>query len=332
MKKPYGFTVHDIARLAGVSAMTISRAINNPEKVSPDTLARVLEVIKTTGFVPNGMARGLRSSHAKLVAALLPSLKSAVFQETVQSLSHRLQQLGYQLMIGQSGYDASQESALLDALIQRRPDGIISIGRIRTAEGRQRLVSSGIPVVEAWDLPSAPLDMLVGFSHEQIGKEVAEFFLAKGYLDVGVISASDDRARRREHEFKTTMETRLGAKVHVVLGPAPSTLLGGRTGLQELLKSRPRLRAVFCSSDSIAMGALLEASVLGLKVPEDLAVVGLGDQEFAANLNPPLTTVRIDGTRIGRIAADLIVGRTEGKPSHGNVVDVGFALIERQST
>ena len=125
--------------------MTVSRTLNHPEKVSPETLAKVREVVARTGFVPNGMARGLRSSKAKLVAAVLPTLVGPVFQETVRALSQALDERGYQLMIGQSGYDTSREDALLDALIRRRPDGIV-----HSPEGRRQLLASGIPVVETW--------------------------------------------------------------------------------------------------------------------------------------------------------------------------------------
>ena len=165
-------TVHDIARLAGVSAMTVSRALNHPEKRSPATLAKVQAVVQHTGFVPNGMAGGLRSSRAKLVAAVLPTLVGPVFQETTRALNAALDARGYQLMIGQSGYDVSREDSLLDAIIRRRPDGIVLTGIMHTPAGRRQLLASGIPVVETWDLTPTPIDMLVGFSNEEIGTSV----------------------------------------------------------------------------------------------------------------------------------------------------------------
>ena len=331
MKKPQGFTVHDIARMAGVSAMTVSRTLNHPDKVSPEALARVREVVARTGFVPNGMARGLRSSQAKLVAAVLPTLVGPVFQETVRALTQALDEHGYQLMIGQSGYDASREDALLDAIIRRRPDGIVLTGIMHSPEGRRQLLASGIPVVETWDLTPTPIDMLVGFSHERIGQAVCHFLYSRGYRHPVLLSADDDRARRRIEGFCDMARTLDLNEAPTHLVAAPTTLGSGRAGLTAILSQYPQTDALFCSSDMLALGVLIEAQARGLTVPGQLAVVGFGDLEFAASLQPALTTVRIDGTRIGRTAAQLIVDRAEGRSVTECIVDIGFEIITRAS-
>ena len=194
-------TVHDIARLAGVSSMTVSRALNHPHKVSPAMRAKVQAVVQHTGFVPNGMAGGLRSSKAKLVAAVLPTLVGPVFQETTRALNAALDARGYQLMIGQSGYDVSREDSLLDAIIRRRPDGIVLTGIMHTPQGRRQLLASGIPVVETWDLTPTPIDMLVGFSNEEIGFSVCTWLHQRGYRRPALISGQDTRAQRRNASF-----------------------------------------------------------------------------------------------------------------------------------
>lgn len=332
MKKPHRLTIHEVAKLAGVSSMTVSRALNSPERVSPDTLARVSEIVRLTGFVPNGMAGGLRSSRAQLVAAVLPTLTGPVFQETVRSLSQALDEHGYQLMVGQSGYDAGREEALLDAVIRRRPDGIVIVGLMHSAAARRQLMAAGIPVVETWDLTPTPVDMLVGFSHERIGEAVCSFLHGRGRRRLAVVSADDERAHRRLEGFRR-MARALGSDgdVPVVWSVAPSTLGAGRAGLGSLLAGHPQVEAVFCSSDSLALGVLVEAQARGLAVPGRLAVVGMGDQDFAAHLEPALTTVRIDGTRIGRTAAQLILDRLEGRRVDQPVVDIGFDIVERAS-
>jgi LacI family gluconate utilization system Gnt-I transcriptional repressor len=297
--------------------MTVSRTLNHPEKVSQDVLARVREVVARTGYVPNGMARGLRSSKARLVATVLPTLIGPVFQETIRALDEALDAQGYQLMIGQSGYDASREDALLDAIIRRRPDGIV--------------LASGIPVVETWDLTPTPIDMLVGFSHEQIGQSVCHFLYSRGYRHPALISAGDKRALRRIEGFQRMGRT-LGldeAPTHFV--PAPATLGSGRAGLAAVLQAHPQTDALFCSSDMLALGVLIEAQTRALAVPGQLGVVGFGDLELAASLQPALTTVRVDGTRIGRTAAQLIVDRAEGRSVSEPIIDIGFQIIERAS-
>ena len=326
------FTIHDVARLAGVSAMTVSRALNTPAKVSPDTLARVREAVQRTNYVPNAMASGLRLSRARLVSALLPTLVGPVFQEMVEALDLALHQRGYQLMIGQSGYDATREDELLRTIIQRRPDGIVMTGTVHSEEGRRALRASGIPVVETWDLTATPVDMLVGFSHRAIGTAVVDFLHSRGHRRIGLVSAEDARARAREAAFMARAQV-LGIEVApTAFSPAPSTMGAGRAGLAALLARAPGLTAVFCSSDMLALGASIEARERGIAIPQQLAIVGLGDQSVAADAAPALTTVRIDGTRIGRMAAEMVVARVEGQPLGPSVVDIGFSIVERLST
>ncbi len=325
-------TVQDVATLAGVSAMTVSRALNAPDKVTPDTLARVRIAVDTLGYVPNAMASGLRTARARMVAALLPTLVGPVFQELVESLAESLKRSGYQLMIGQAGYDAAQEEALIRTIIQRRPDGIVLVGAASSAGGRSALLASRIPVVETWDFSDNPIDMLVGFSHVAIGESVAEFLHARGHRHVAIITGDDARARARADAFITRSKALGAQSAQCFFTKAPSTMGAGRKGLASLIQAAPEISAVFCSSDSLALGAAIEAQHQGLRVPDQLAIVGMGDQSFAQDAQPALTTVRLDGTRIGEIAAELMMARAEGRPIESPVVDVGFHIVVRDST
>lgn len=325
-------TVQDVALAAGVSAMTVSRALNTPDKVSPATLKRVQEAVERLGYVPNAMASGLRLSRAKLVAAILPTLVGPVFQEMTQSLDASLARLGYQLMIGCSGYDASHEADLIRAVIQRRPDGIIVTGLTASQKGRQALLASRIPVVETWEYTESPLDMLVGFSHAQVGASVVDYFAQRGHRHLGMVSANDSRAQTRIRAFEARAAELGLPPVTIALTTAPSTLGAGRQGLVEIMARMPATTAMFCSSDTLALGTLIEAQARGLAVPAQLAVMGLGDQEFAKDAPPALTTVRVDGTRIGELAAEMVVARAEGRPPTAYRVDVGFSIITRSST
>ena len=143
-----GATLTDVARLARVSAITVSRALNTPEQLSADTLERVRGAIRSTGYVPNLLAGGLRSAKSRLVAAVVPTITGPIFLDTIQGLTDALDARGYQLMLGQAGYKESREDALLDTIIGRRPTGIVLTGMMHSAEGRRRLINSGIPVVE----------------------------------------------------------------------------------------------------------------------------------------------------------------------------------------
>lgn len=331
-----GVTLQDVARLAGVSPITASRAINQPEVVSEDTRERVQRAIRQTGYTPNLLAGGLASNRSRLVAVVVPTLTGPMFMETIQALTERLAEDGYQVMIGQSGYDNAREDELLNAIIGRRPDGIVLTGVVHSAKGRVRLAGAGIPVVETWDFIPTPIDMLVGFSHESIGPEVAAFFRQRGCRRVAVLSADDERAVRRAKSFAAAaLALRIAAGKTADAScewlPALTSLGVGRRGFAALLGRLPRLDGVFCSSDVVAQGVLAEAQARGRRVPEDIAVMGFGDLAFAPDLYPPLSTVRVDATEMGRIAGDLILQRVAGGTLKQRVVDVGFSILRRAS-
>jgi LacI family gluconate utilization system Gnt-I transcriptional repressor len=326
-------TLHDVAKLAGVAPITASRALNTPEQVSAAVRQKVAEAIARTGYVPNILAGGLASARSRLVAAVVPTIAGPVFLETVQSLTGALAERGYQLMLGQSGYTAgNREDALLGAIIGRRPDGIVLTGIVHSAEGRRRLLAAGIPVVETWDLTPTPIDMLVGFSHVDVGRAVARYLHARGRRRLAVIAGNDERAKRRLDAFQGAAAELGLDPARVVLVPAPTTLRSGRAALAQLLGGGGEIDAVFCSSDLLALGVLTEAQARGIDVPGRLSIVGFGDLDFAADLHPALTTVRIDGMAIGRQAAQFIVDRAEGREVAERVVDIGFSIVERQTT
>ncbi|RQP24663.1 LacI family DNA-binding transcriptional regulator [Piscinibacter terrae] len=324
-------TLHEVARIAGVAPITASRALNTPDQVSEEVRKKVQDAIAKTGYVPNRLAGSLASSRSKLVAAVVPTIAGPVFLETIQSLTEALAEKGYQLMLGQSGYADSREDALLDAIIGRRPDGIVLTGIMHSEQGRQRLKAAGIPVVETWDLTPSPIDMLVGFSHEQVGRAAVAYFKARGRTKLAVVSGDDERAARRTQGVVAAARSAHLPAVTVMNVPAPTTLRSGREALSELLSSRKDFDAVFCSSDLLALGVVTEARSRRIPVPEQLSVMGFGDLDFAADVLPSLTTVRVDGTAIGRKAAQFIVDRAEGRAVKDRVVDIGFEIIERQS-
>jgi len=324
-------TLKDVAKLAGVSPITVSRVLNRPEMVTPGTRERVRQVVERTGYVPNLLAGGLASRKTRFVAAVVPAISNQVFSESIQSLTDRMWESGYQVLLGTTGYPTSREENLLAAILSRRPDGIFLTGISHTVESHRRLAAARIPVVEAWDLTPTPVDMLVGFSHEKVGQAVAEYLLGKGYRQFGVISADDARAEVRRIEYRSVLEKHGITDVSTVHVPAPSNFRLGREGLARLLERGPLPRAVFCSSDTLAHGVLTEAQSRGLSVPGDLAIVGFGDLDFAAHTFPPLSTVRIDRPAIGRIAAEALLARIEGRHVE-RIVDIGFHMIERGTT
>lgn len=325
-------TLADVAKLAGVAAITASRALNTPSRVSPDVLQRVREAVERTGYVPNQIAGGLASARSRMIAAIVPSAVSAVFMETIETLTTALFDAGYPLMLGQSGYSVEREEALIESFIGRRPDGIFLAGVLSPGKGRTRLVASGIPVVETWDLTPTPIDMLIGFSHGDIGRAVARYMIDKGRSRFAVVTANDERALRRKSAFQAeTAAHGLRDSVVVDIG-SNRTLSEGRRAMAAILARQPDTDAVICSSDLLALGVLTEAQYRGYAVPGQVAVMGFGDVPYVADMVPSLTTIRVNSARIGVLAADYLVRRARQQAVEPRTVDVGFTIVERDST
>ncbi len=324
-------TLDDVAKLAGVSPITVSRVLNHPGKVAAKTLERVQQAIERTGYVPNLLAGGLASRRSRLIAAIIPSISNSVYAETIQFFTERLLDFGYQVLLGESGYDELREEKLISAILSRRPDGVFLTGINHSASCRKILLTADIPVVETWDLTPTPLDVIVGFSHEQVGRAVARFLDEKKYQRIGIVSAADQRATIREKGFVDELR-KLGIDVAISPVPVPTNFRLGRVGLAHLLDNGFRDGAVFFSSDTLAQGGLEEARSRGIAVPENLAIIGFGDQPYAAYTCPSLSTVRFDRAEIGRRAADVLLERIEGKPVQQNIIDVGFSIVERETT
>lgn len=310
--------------------MTVSRALNTPERVSADTLQRVRDAVARTGYVPNAVAGGLRSARTRLVAALVPALRTHLYDATIESLSAALAADGYHLLLGQTEHSPQQEEDLLRAILGRRPEGIVMTG-VRHSKGtRALLLASGIPVVETNDWTPTPIDMLVGFSHEQIGRDACGYLAHKGRRRLAVIAADNERARQRTEGFVSAARGRRlpAPRIHVLT--AWSNHAGGRAGLAALLEQGP-IDAVYCGSDMAALGVLTEARTRGIEVPGALAVLGSGDLDFASSASPTLSTIRVDFARVGMLAARCIADRVAGLDRVDTVVDVGFTIVERES-
>lgn len=324
-------TLEEVAREAGVSSATVSRYFNSPERVATATAARIREAVQHFGYVPNLLAGGLASSRTRLVAVVIPEIAQPIFSSTIQSITDALADAGYSVLLGLTGTSDEHADRQLVSIIGRRPDGIILTGTTLRQEARQRLRDTGISTIETWDLPADPIDLTVGFSHASVGRAVARHALAAGRRRALVISAGGLRALERRDGFLRAM-TKAGAPVPAVaMFGSATTYRHGRSAVALNLDSGGQPDLVFCSSDWSAHGALDELRNRGLRVPDDVTVVGFGDLGFAAELSPSLTTVKIDGSVIGQEAVKLLTLRAQGKKIQQPVVDVGFSLVIRES-
>lgn len=324
--------MEDVARAAGVSLVTVSRAINHPDKLSADTLAAVRAAIEQLGYVPNLMAGSLASNRSRIVAAIVPTIANLVFSETLEALARTLADGGYQLLLGQSGYRAGDEMALVDAFLGRRVDGLVLTGSLQSPQLRARLKRAGLPVVQTWDLGGPVLDMQVGFSNAEAGGAAARHLIDRGYRQLAFIGAEEERSRQRLEGFRAAAAERGLAEVpaELILPPAQVDDAGPR--FADLLARRPEVDAVFCNNDLLATGVLFECQRRGWAVPGRMAVMGFGDLPIARAAWPRLSTVQVRRARIGERAGQMLLTRLSGQAPEAAVVDIGFEVIAREST
>ncbi len=324
-------TLADVAKLAQVSPATVSRFINSPDRVAPETAERVRQAIAQTGYVPNLMAGGLASSRSRLVGLIIPVLDQSIFGSTIQSVTNALADEGYQIVLGLSGPHDERLEGLIPALLGRRPDGLILTGPMMSPTLRKTLIASGAPIIETWDLPTDPIDSVVGFSHEAIGRTLGEYIIKQGYRRPCLMTTRGVRALARRYGLTRALIEQGRAEPALITLDPPTTFKDGRRAMADLLDGGGRPDVVVCASDWLAHGVMTEAHARGLRIPEDVAVIGFGDLEFATALIPPLTTIGIDGSSIGREAARLFLGRAQGVTREKRIIDVGFRFIARES-
>src|SRR3979409_2672340 len=175
------------ANLAGVSSIPVSRVVRLPNLVAPETRDRVEAAMRELGYVPNQVAGSLASSRTSAVWVLVPTIANSIFADTVQGLSDELEPLGYAVILAQSRYDAAREDHMLRTLLSRRPEALIMVGSPATEDGARLLRRAGIPIVETWDLPAAPIDAVAGFDNYAVGVAVARHLVARGRENLAFI-------------------------------------------------------------------------------------------------------------------------------------------------
>jgi LacI family gluconate utilization system Gnt-I transcriptional repressor len=309
--------------------MTVSRVLNSPTQVAPETAERVRGVIERLGYVPNLLAGGLSSRRSRIVAAIVPTVASSIFAASLAAFTDTLDAGGYHVVLGLSGYGpADAEEPLVAAILGRRPDGLLLTGTNHSPATRRRLALAGMPFVEIWDLVDEPADMIVGFDHFAVGREAAALFLRQGYRRFAAIGADDPRAVQRRRGFVDALPP--GSVVLDHSMPAPASMQGGREAMALLpLDGEPI--GLFCSSDLAAAGVVIEAGMRGIAVPDAIAVCGFGDLEVGRAMHPAITTISVDGAVIGRMAAECLLARFAGQDVTRRVA-VPFRVEQRAST
>ena len=326
--------MREIASRAGVSPITVSRALKNPAKVSVETRQKILEVIEREGFIPNQLASGMRGA-GRIIGTMVPPLINSGIAEQVQGMSDEIHQSGYQLLLIQGDFTPAAEETAIRALLGWRPAGLILPAFVQSSAARKILGDSRVPIVEISEIRGKkPIDMAVGVSNFETAYAMTAHLASKGYKKIGFVSTpihGNDRLQQRRIGFRQAM-TDLGLHYNPDLEvEVPITPEGGAEALRILSARDPKVQVIFFSSDTLAIGAVQECHRLGWKIPDRLAIAGYGDLDLAAQLYPTLTTVRVPRYEMGRQAVRQLLRRLSGDTKSPTIVSLGFQIIDRES-
>lgn len=327
-------TLADVAELAKVSPITVSRALRGERSVAADLTERVKAAALKLSYTPDPAARALASRHSDHVAVLIPMLSNNLFVDVLESIQKTLRQAGYQTLIGITHYDTREEEQLLREQLQHRPAGVLVTGLDRSDEARELIEKSGIPCVHMMELAHSPDVHSVGFSQTQAAIALTEHLLQRGRQRIAFAAAQlDPRTMQRLDGWRTALKAnKCYDKTLSYTNRSPSSMALGGEMLVQIMAKDPSVDAIFFCNDDLAQGALLAAQRLKIKVPKQLSIVGFNDLTGSDLIGPGLTTIRTPRAAIGEAAAQMLLGlmRKEVVPTPS--VDVGYELMVRGST
>jgi len=324
----------DVAARANCSTASVSRVLNQPDRVKETLRARVQAAMHELGYRPNSAARALRIRRTHIMGIVIPTLSYAIYARLVDGLQKRLSDHGFSLLVATSEYDLSREEEHARLLFERGVEALVLIGDIHQPTLYGMLESTGLPYVNTYVYHAASTHPCVGFDNREATAQVTTFLLGLGHREFGVISAvthGNDRASERVAGVKVTLEKSGLQLASSAIYQCPYSIAGGREGYRYLRSLHSPPTAVVCGNDVLAMGALMEAKALGDRVPGDVSIVGFDNLELAAHLDPPLTTIDVPANQMGERAADYLVRRVMGE-SVSQSIHLEPRLIVRGTT
>ncbi len=327
-------TIADVASLAGVAAITVSRALREPGRVSEDLRRQIQRAVDELGYVPDPNARALASAQTEVFGVLVPSLTNSVFAEVVRGIYDGLSDSPFRIQIGNTHYSGLEEERLLQVFLSQRPAALIVSGIDQTPTARRLLENAGCPVVQVMETGPDPVDMMVGFSHLEGGRAATQHLIDAGYRRIGFLGARmDPRSQRRLAGYRAALEAAgLYDRRLVTTTPVPSSVSLGRELFRDALAKMPTLDAVFCNNDDIALGVLFECHHASISVPDMIGIAGFNDLDMMQVAFPSVTSIRTHRYDIGRLAVAMAREAVAGTGPESRVVDRGFELMRREST
>lgn len=330
-------TLNDVAHAAGVSPITVSRALRGERAVDPALVERVLAASAKLGYVPDPAARALASQRSNHVAMLIPKLSNNLFVDLLDAAQQTLRAGGFQALVGVTHYDEGQEEQLLREQLLHRPAGLLITGLNHNAATRALIARSQVPCVHLMELPDAGQTeptYCVGFRQNEAGAALTRHLLATGRRRIAFAGAQlDPRVMQRLYGWRSALQE-AGCYEPTLewLNPASSSLALGGVMFEQIMGQSPAVDAIFFCNDDLAQGALLAALRLKIDVPARIAIAGFNDLTGSDQMLPPLTSVRTPRAQIGEAGANMLLALMRGETQAQSCVDLGFELVQRGST
>lgn len=304
-----------VAQLAEVSVATVSRVLRDDPRVSQDTQARVRAAAAQLGYVYNAAAGDVSGRRSTVLGVLVPMAGNALFGETLHGIQDVALSSGYSIIQGATRYDPAVEAKLIESLLQRRVHGLILTGLTESQKHRLEEVATrtGLPTVVVWEKPPADSGAIsyVGFDNRDASMRAVRHLIGLGHRRIGLIVGPYSKLARTRHRLQGYRDALDAAGIpfdpQLVAERLPEPM-EGREAMEALMALPEPPTAVFAASDLLAVGAMRAAQGLGLAIPDDVSIVGFDDMDIAAYMHPPLTTIRVDAYRIGRLAAQILIG------------------------
>ncbi len=325
-------TLEDVARLAKVSTATISRSINEPEKVAKATRDRIQSAITQLAYTPNFGAKVLASNKSNTIGAIIPTMSNAMFASGLQAFEEELAKAGVILLVASSGYDAENERKQIQSLLSHGADGLLLIGSERPQATLDFLQMRAIPYVISWCYKNTPNKLYAGFDNKKAAFNMTQHVLNAGHEKIAMIagiSKSNDRAANRIAGVKAAIAAHRSAQL-LQLIETHYSMQNGAQAFKEIWAGKNKPTALICGNDVIAAGAINCAKQHGMQVPEDISITGFDDINLATAVDPPLTTVRVPQIEMGKQAARVLLDYVISKQMPASI-EFETSIIERGS-
>ncbi|HBB8883652.1 TPA: LacI family DNA-binding transcriptional regulator [Escherichia coli] len=324
-------TIADVAQLAGVGTMTVSRALRTPEQVSDKLREKIEAAVNELGYMPNLTASALASASSHTIAMVVPNLAEAGCTEMFAGLQHVLQPAGYQIILAESRHRLEQEEKLLETLLASNIAAAILLSVEHNSTVRHLLKNASIPVIEIGAIRTDPIDINIGIDNVAAMFELTDMLVQRGYPNIGLLCANQEQWIFQQHLqgwYKAMLRHHMSPN-RVINAALPPVFSTGASQLPEFLLAWPELDALVCVSDELACGVLYECQRRRIKVPDELAVVGFGDSDVSKVCQPSLTTMAVPHRKIGLEAGNVLLERIkEGNWSNQIFIEPCLCLRE----